>query len=165
MDIDIKTVVIVLVVLFVLYTVCGKNEKFDPEFDPNSYLVTKCVYPETCSRKMYEPKFGPKKFVTIKKPFCLNGEEKAKREKLLAYNSPYERQYSTWHHIGEHEPRNIGFSHRYHDTKVKQYIPGWPNVTDDWENIRVMDPGMVENPDENPILVKSDKIPVDDMLY
>jgi hypothetical protein len=137
MDIDIKTVIIVFVVLFVLYKLCGKGENFEPEFDPNDYLVTKCIHPGGCAKKMYEPKFGPKEFVYVKQPYKMNKNEEKCNKIMIIDNTPFERNIAT-HRGGEHGPRNTGFSPKYHGMKPYQYTPGYPNVTDDWNSLEVM---------------------------
>lgn len=167
MNIDIKTVVIVLVVLFVLYNVCRRDEKFDPTFDPNNngYYVTKCVSPGSCGRKLSEPKFGPKQFAYLKKPYKLNKQQRDEMERKRLKDSPYEWQLSAHTHRGEHTCRNEGLNPSYHDVQKVQYIPGWPNVTDDWENIEVMLRESIANEDDYPVIVKSNKMNVDEMVY
>jgi hypothetical protein len=141
-DLSVEMVVVILVVLFVLYNLYKKKENFK-----------------------YEPKFGPKEFVVLKEPYYLNEEQRNLREKELTHQSPYERQFSTWQHRGDHGCRMKGASLKYHDMKKMQYIPGWPNVTDDWENIKVLPMEMLADQSQHPVLVKSDKMPVDEMLY
>jgi hypothetical protein len=141
-NMDITTVVIIFAVLALLYYLCYRKENYD------------------------EPKFPPKQFVMVKKPFCLNEKQRVQREKDIVWNSPYERNLSEWtHRGGVHGPRNTGFSPRYHDQKTVQYLPSWPNVTDNNEVLKEIPSEILVHEDEYPVFETSDKVNVDDILY
>jgi hypothetical protein len=143
MDIDIKIVLLIGIVLFVVWNLmCDGEEKFH----------------------LAEPKFPPKDFVMLKQPCKLTEQQKRERECEIARNSQV-GSLDQLTHRGPHEPRNGGYSPKYHGEKTVQYIPAWPNVTDNnavWEEIPEDN---LSNPGDYPILKAADTLNINQMIY
>jgi hypothetical protein len=179
MNIDIKTVAIIIVVLFLVWNflLCdggSSSEKFDlherNQFVSGDYspllVPTRMVYNDTENVLLSDDyKFGPKEFVMVKHPYKLSDNEKCARERDLVANSKTERNLGEWTHRGPHGPRNTGYSPRYHGEKTVQYLPAWPSVADDWETVQVMSKDMLANPNDYPVLATSDKVDLEKLVY
>jgi hypothetical protein len=138
-------IVIVMVVLYLIYTfvLCDGNEKFDYK----------------------EPKFPPKEFVSVKRPCKYSESEKQQMEMQRIRDSQVERNIGEWSHRGEHNSRHTGYSPKYHGEKTVQFMPSWPNTTDDFEVIHNMPKENLADENDYPVLDISDKVDVDDILY
>jgi hypothetical protein len=178
-DIDIKTAIIVLVVLFVIwnFVLCdgnASNEKFDLH-ERNKYtsgdyssleIPTHMINNDTKDVLLSDDyKFPAKKFVMIKQPYKISECARRKRELDLVINAPVERNLGEWTHRGPHVPRNTGYSPRYHDKKTVQYIPSWPSVADDWETVQEIPKNALAYEGDYPVLETSDKVDMDKLLY
>jgi hypothetical protein len=143
MDIDIKIIAIAIVVLFVFWNLlCDGNEDFH----------------------LAEHKFPPKDFVMLKRPCKYTPEQKRQMELERARVS----QVGTLDqltHRGPHEARNTGFNPKYHSMKTTQYLPSWPNVSDNYANIDVVGQDLLADQNDFPVLRTSDKVDVANMIY
>lgn len=179
MNIDIKTIVIVLVVLFFIwnFVLCdgiANNEKFDLH-ERNKYISgdfsqleipTHMINNDTNDVLLSdEYKFPPKKFVMVKHPYEIPECARHKRELDLVMNAPAERNLGEWTHRGEHGPRNTGYSPRYHDKKTVQYLPSWPSVADNWETIQEIPEDALAHQNDYPVLETSDKVDMEKLVY
>ncbi len=174
-----KTIIIVIVVLYFIwnYVLCDgvpQSEKFDlherNKFVSGDYspllVPTRMVDNDTDNVLLSDDyKFGPKEFVMVKNPYQLSEKEKCGRERNLVVNAPAERNIGEWTHRGPHGPRNTGYSPRYHGEKKIQYLPAWPNVSDNWELVQEMPKDKLAYPNDYPILMTSDKVNMEKLVY